>query len=251
MPKPGVRAFFPVTATLLATLFVTAKSQNRHLQQAPAGQARAYHSVWEGVYTEKQAQRGEALYHEVCSSCHGDKLTGKESENAPALTGEKFETEWKGRTVGDLFRKILRKNAAGRTRDAHSPAERGSCRISAQLQQVSRRQNRASAGQRPAGGHSLRHQEARTKEFRTVRRFCDTPIIVLSLRPVFDVPAPIIIRQVTNPAVLDLLRSLFGDPRSRPAAQDITTFSGNSCLTLFTACPVPSPTLALPSGGVL
>ena len=108
MRKPGVRAFFPVTATLLA-LFVTAQSQTRYVQQTPAGQAPPYRSVWDGVYTEKQAQRGEALYHETCSSCHGDKLTGKDSENAPPLTGEKFEMIWNERTVGDLFRKILRK----------------------------------------------------------------------------------------------------------------------------------------------
>lgn len=67
------------------------------------------HSVWDGVYTDKQAQRGQALYTRKCSSCHGEKLTGKESEDAPAITGQEFETEWNGRTVSDLFRKILRK----------------------------------------------------------------------------------------------------------------------------------------------
>lgn len=67
------------------------------------------HSVWEGIYTEKQAQRGEALFHDKCSSCHGDKLTGKESDNVPPLTGAGFMEEWNGRTVGDLFKKIIRK----------------------------------------------------------------------------------------------------------------------------------------------
>ena len=67
------------------------------------------HSVWDGVYTKPQAQRGEAIYGHLCASCHGDKLTGKESEDSPALSGRDFEAEWKGRTVGDMFRKILRK----------------------------------------------------------------------------------------------------------------------------------------------
>ena|SRR5215469_10268720 len=67
------------------------------------------HSVWDGVYTKQQAQRGESIYGHICASCHGEKLTGKESEDSPALAGEDFENEWKGRTVGDLFRKILRK----------------------------------------------------------------------------------------------------------------------------------------------
>lgn len=75
------------------------------LQTAPADS----HSVWDGVYTKAQAQRGEAIYGHLCASCHGDKLTGKESEDSPALTGRDFESEWKGRTVGDMFRKILRK----------------------------------------------------------------------------------------------------------------------------------------------
>lgn len=67
------------------------------------------HSVWDGVYTQAQAQRGQALYGQQCSSCHGEKLTGKESEDSPALSGGDFQSEWTGRTVGDLFRKILRK----------------------------------------------------------------------------------------------------------------------------------------------
>lgn len=66
-------------------------------------------SVWEGIFTEKQAERGEALFHDKCSSCHGDKLTGKESDNVPPLTGAGFLDEWNGRTVGDLFKKIIRK----------------------------------------------------------------------------------------------------------------------------------------------
>ena len=65
--------------------------------------------MWDGVYTDKQAERGGRLFRSECSSCHGDQLAGKESENTPALTGKDFETQWSGRTVGDLFRKILRK----------------------------------------------------------------------------------------------------------------------------------------------
>jgi cytochrome c len=73
------------------------------------GQTGDSRSVWDGIYTQKQAERGQALYDHECSSCHGDKLTGKVSENAPPLTGAAFEKVWTGRTVGDLFKKILRK----------------------------------------------------------------------------------------------------------------------------------------------
>jgi mono/diheme cytochrome c family protein len=64
----------------------------------------AAHSVRDGVYTEEQAKRGEALYHDKCASCHGDKLTGGES--APPLTGGQFLSNWNGLTLDILFERI-------------------------------------------------------------------------------------------------------------------------------------------------
>jgi mono/diheme cytochrome c family protein len=61
-------------------------------------------SVWDGVYTEEQSKRGEALYGASCAKCHGDMLTGGEA--APPLTGGEFLANWNGLTVGDLFERI-------------------------------------------------------------------------------------------------------------------------------------------------
>ena len=69
--------------------------------QVPAPESR---SVWDGVYTEEQAKRGEPLYRKECASCHGDMLTGGES--APPLTGGVFLANWNGLTMGDLFDRI-------------------------------------------------------------------------------------------------------------------------------------------------
>ena len=33
--------------------------------------AQASRSVWDGVYTDEQAKRGQTLYGKECSSCHG------------------------------------------------------------------------------------------------------------------------------------------------------------------------------------
>jgi cytochrome c len=77
--------------------------------QTPGQPGQGSRSVWDGVYNQAQADRGNALYSHECASCHGDNLMGKESENSPALTGERFTSQWDGRTVGDMFRKILRK----------------------------------------------------------------------------------------------------------------------------------------------
>lgn len=67
-------------------------------------QAPAERSVWDGVYTEDQAKRGEAVYSKECAACHGDMLTGGES--APPLTGGVFQANWNGLTLGDLFDRI-------------------------------------------------------------------------------------------------------------------------------------------------
>ena len=65
--------------------------------------AQAKRSVNEGVYTSDQAKRGEALYKENCSACHGDNLEG--SGPMPPLAGKDFLANWTGKTVGDLFEK--------------------------------------------------------------------------------------------------------------------------------------------------
>jgi S-disulfanyl-L-cysteine oxidoreductase SoxD len=67
-------------------------------------QSQPSRSVWDGVYTEEQANRGGALYGQQCSMCHGDSLTG--ADEAPALAGGAFLANWDGLTVGDLFERI-------------------------------------------------------------------------------------------------------------------------------------------------
>src|ERR1700722_16655941 len=61
-------------------------------------------SVWDGVYTKEQADRGKGLYAQDCGSCHGDQLTG--GEMAPALAGGDFLSNWNGLTVGAFFDRI-------------------------------------------------------------------------------------------------------------------------------------------------
>jgi mono/diheme cytochrome c family protein len=71
-------------------------------------------SVWEGVYSDEQANRGKALYAQECASCHGSELTG--GEMAPPLAGGEFLAGWDGLTIGDLFERIrisMPQNAPG------------------------------------------------------------------------------------------------------------------------------------------
>ena len=61
-------------------------------------------TVWDGVYNDAQAKRGEATYVEACSNCHGRTLEGQDM--TPALTGGGFMANWDGLSVGDLTDRI-------------------------------------------------------------------------------------------------------------------------------------------------
>src|ERR1700719_1032706 len=71
-------------------------------QDAPSGTR----SVWDGVYTQEQAERGHSLYNRYCASCHGDELAG--GDVPPPLAGSGFLANGNGLTVGDLFERIRR-----------------------------------------------------------------------------------------------------------------------------------------------
>jgi mono/diheme cytochrome c family protein len=69
-------------------------------QAPPRGVSR---TARDGVYTDAQAKRGEAIYKEKCASCHGPALGGG---NAPPLAGDMFLAVWGG-PVGDVVDKVL------------------------------------------------------------------------------------------------------------------------------------------------
>jgi len=58
-------------------------------------------TVWDGVYTEAQAERGRVAYAQSCASCHADDLRGRST--APSLVEESFAFLWEDMSMGDLF----------------------------------------------------------------------------------------------------------------------------------------------------
>jgi mono/diheme cytochrome c family protein len=62
-------------------------------------------SVWDGVYTEAQAKRGEALYFERCVRCHGPTLAGG-TDGAGPLFGPTFNGNWNGVPLGQMVDRV-------------------------------------------------------------------------------------------------------------------------------------------------
>lgn len=70
---------------------------------APALSARQEKTVKEGVFTEAQAKRGEAIFQEQCAACHSADLSGGAG---PALTGTEFLSIWDKIPLSDLVERI-------------------------------------------------------------------------------------------------------------------------------------------------
>ena len=61
-------------------------------------------SIWDGIYTQAQANRGEEQYALECAPCHSEDLIG--NGFAPPLAGAEFLANWNKKTVGGLFERI-------------------------------------------------------------------------------------------------------------------------------------------------
>jgi mono/diheme cytochrome c family protein len=61
-------------------------------------------TVWNGVFTEAQSKRGQAVYAETCANCHGVELEGMDM--SPPLAGATFGSNWNDLTMGDLAERI-------------------------------------------------------------------------------------------------------------------------------------------------
>ena len=55
--------------------------------------AQAERSVWDGVYTENQALRGQSTFKTICAACHDE----------ADFSGPSFLQGWEASTVLDLF----------------------------------------------------------------------------------------------------------------------------------------------------
>ena len=102
--KIAILALIPAAA---GVVFCSSARAKRPVpsQQAPAtSSTESTQSVWDGIYTTEQANRGETLYAQRCARCHGPDLGG--GEIAPALNSAEFKSNWYGLSVDDLLERI-------------------------------------------------------------------------------------------------------------------------------------------------
>ena len=81
---------FACTLPAVCCLLLTTAAQSR--------------TVWDGVYTDAQAERGRAAYQQSCVGCHREDLRG--DNTAPSLVGESFTFLWGDMEVGELSAKV-------------------------------------------------------------------------------------------------------------------------------------------------
>ncbi len=95
---------FPIRPTLaLTTGFITLTSLWAVSAIAVQATRADGTSVWDGVYSVAQAERGKSGYESHCSFCHGNELSGGEG---PPLSGDAFARQWMEDSVNSLFTKV-------------------------------------------------------------------------------------------------------------------------------------------------
>lgn len=63
-------------------------------------------TVWDGIFTAEQAERGRLVYENRCAACHGPDLDG--TSEARPLAGERFMQDWSEDSLDNLYGRIQR-----------------------------------------------------------------------------------------------------------------------------------------------
>jgi mono/diheme cytochrome c family protein len=61
-------------------------------------------TIWDGVFTDQQASRGEQTYKKSCAPCHKDDHFG--DSGTPALAGPEFINRFNGSSVDDILQTV-------------------------------------------------------------------------------------------------------------------------------------------------
>jgi ankyrin repeat protein len=109
---PAVLKRYPEAAAIIRKamreqgLEIEAGTHSPELAAAAAQSAPTAKTIWDGVFTQAQAERGRDQYRKSCASCHKADLLGESA--APPLAGPDFSQRWAGSSVDDLVTTIRR-----------------------------------------------------------------------------------------------------------------------------------------------
>jgi hypothetical protein len=62
-------------------------------------------TVWQGAFSDAQADRGGVVYKKECTLCHSDNFKGN-IDGGPPLVGKDFEMRWDGLTMLDIVNQV-------------------------------------------------------------------------------------------------------------------------------------------------
>jgi mono/diheme cytochrome c family protein len=87
--------------TLLSCLSAAALAATMSTSVTHAQDGDAIVTIWDGLFTGAQADRGKATFDQSCSRCHNSNLRG--SDRGPTLVGDAFLANWLDGTLDALF----------------------------------------------------------------------------------------------------------------------------------------------------
>jgi cytochrome c2 len=168
----------------------------------------------DGIYTDQQAVRGQTLYQERCSACHGVNLAGR---TGPPLTGDDFLSNWDTQPLLELANKILKTMPKDDT-DPLTPRE--SADLLAYILQ---------AGKFPSGRAELILNEAALKSVTFPRRAATQPKGTV-VAPPLSLPASGNVAQVMRGILFPSANLLFSvqsiDPGSKKPSANAAAPTG-------------------------
>jgi cytochrome c len=82
-----MRALIPAALLVFGAALSTTSAQDK--------------TVWDGVYTPAQAERGDKRFADACAPCHGADMAG--GPGIPGVTGIEFMFKYNNKSVGELF----------------------------------------------------------------------------------------------------------------------------------------------------
>jgi ankyrin repeat protein len=107
---PAVLKRYPEAAALLRKTMrergmpVPPPTHSAEKNEAQAAPAASDKTIWDGVFTDDQAGRGQKVYAVSCAPCHKTDLLG--DSGTPALAGMDFFSRFNGSSVDDLVKTI-------------------------------------------------------------------------------------------------------------------------------------------------